>query len=193
MNDSNKHERSFKEKRWTKIIEEARAHTEGVASYCRARAISVNTYYGWFKRLRVDHPEWTDLKPQLHRPLASSNVEKPETEVQEKAKRRTFSSAYKSRILLETDSAEKGEVASILRREGLYSSHLHKWRGERERTGLEEKKRGPRVNPFLSENKDLRKKVAKLQKQLEQANDIIEVQKKIAQILGNTLERRDDE
>lgn len=74
------------------------------------------------------------------RAKAKSNEARQATEVVEKAKRRTFTLAYKAKILRETEEAPQGQVAAILRREGLYTSHLQKWRLERESTGQREKK-----------------------------------------------------
>jgi len=98
---------------------------------------------------------------------------RPETEVVEKAVRRTFSVAYKKNILKEVEAAAPGTVAAILRREGLYSSHLQKWRDE-----TKPQKRGPKTNPLTGEVKKLRTEVVRLQKQLNQANNIIDLQKK---------------
>lgn len=109
-------------------------------------------------------------------------AERVETEVREKPKRRTFTTAYKRRILEETDAAVPGTIAAILRREGLYSSHLTKWRAEREE-GLS-KKRGRKGNPLTAENRRLRAECARLEKKLNQANEIIELQKKVSEILG---------
>ena len=108
---------------------------------------------------------------------------RPETEVIEKPVRRTFTEAYKIKILKEVDAATPGMVSAILRREGLYSSHLQKWRNE-----TKSKKRGPKTNPLTAEVKKLRTEKARLQKQLDQANNIIELQEKISEILGVTLE-----
>lgn len=118
------------------------------------------------------------------------NVEKtkPETEVVEKPVRRSFTRAYKMNILKEVDAAPSGTIGSILRREGLYSSHLVKWRAEREERGLSSKKRGPKKNPLTGEVKRLRQENKRLEKRLLQANEIIDLQKKISKILGITLE-----
>ena len=174
-----------KERHWTKIILEARAYPDGVAAYCEDGNIFKNTYYYWFKRLRVKHPEWTDLTshPSSRNGSMDETETRPETEVVEKAVRRTFSVAYKKNILKEVEAAAPGTVAAILRREGLYSSHLQKWRDE-----TKPQKRGPKTNPLTGEVKKLRTEVVRLQKQLNQANNIIDLQKKISEILGVTLE-----
>jgi hypothetical protein len=79
---------------WTKIITQARVHSDGVSAYCAAKNISINNYYNWFKRLRVKHPEWNDLA--THRAELNGNGSnrqtEPETEVVERAVRRTFTS-----------------------------------------------------------------------------------------------------
>ncbi|MCI0565475.1 MAG: transposase [Nitrososphaera sp.] len=174
-----------KERYWTKIIIEARDYPDGVAAYCADKNIFKNTYYYWFKQLRVKHPEWTDLNSHpSHRNGSMNETEtRPETEVIEKAVRRTFTESYKKKILKEVDVAAPGTVAAILRREGLYSSHLQKWRDE-----TKPQKRGPKTNPLTAEVKKLRAEKARLQKQLDQANNIIDLQKKISEILGVTLE-----
>jgi transposase len=178
-----------RERYWTKIIQEARDYPGGVTGYWKDKHVSKNNYYFWFKRLRVSHPEWVDLNnnpSQVNEPKSGGKT-LPETEVHEKARRRRFTTADKVRILHETDSVPAGKVAAILRREGLYTSHLQKWRAEREQHALASKKRGPKVNPLASENKKLKAENARLEKKLEQANVLIQLQKKVAEILGSTL------
>jgi transposase len=117
----------------------------------------------------------------------------PDPEVNSKATRRQFSSAYKRRILQEADEGGPGAVASILRREGLYSSHLTTWRRQRESgeiAGLEPRKRGKKPvprNPLTAENEQLRRENARLQKRLHQAETIVAVQKKLCDLLGLTV------
>lgn len=114
------------------------------------------------------------------------------TEVPEKAKRRRFDREYKLRILAEADSCTKhGELGKLLRREGLYSSHLADWRKQRERGTLGTKKRGRKTDPKnkeAAENKRLRRKNKRLEERLRKAELIIEVQKKVAALLGNPIE-----
>lgn len=112
------------------------------------------------------------------------------SEVLEKAKRRAFSREYKQRILREADACEEpGSIGMLLRREGLYSSHLSKWRAEREqanRTGLP-KTRGRKpqeLNPLVEENARLQLEIRQLKKRLSQAEAIIDVQKKLSCLLG---------
>jgi len=179
-----------RERYWTKIIIEARAYALGINAYCSKHGIMINNYYAWFRKLRGKHPEWLDLGNSANR-NGSQSVEQPDTEVVEKPVRRTFSKAYKAKILKEADAAPAGTVAMILRREGLYSSHLQKWRdAERAR---EEPKRGPKVNPLAGEVKQLRAENARLAKQLLKAGHLIDLQKKIAEILGETMEKNQDE
>ena len=124
-------------------------------------------------------------------------------EVQSKARRRQFSAAYKRRILYEADKGGPGAVASLLRREGLYSSHLNTWRKQRESgeiSGLQPRKRGKKPapkNPLAGEVHRLERENRRLQKRLRQAEIIIDVQKKLCDVLGLTVppieQSKDDE
>ncbi len=113
------------------------------------------------------------------------------TEVVVKAKRRQHSAEYKLRILQEADECKgRGEVGALLRREGLYSSLLSKWREQRESgslAGLSAQRRGPKVNTQAVESARLQRENQRLHEQLERAKLIIEVQKKVAQLLGVEL------
>jgi transposase-like protein len=114
-------------------------------------------------------------------------------EVDSKARRRQFSAAYKRRILDEADKGGPGTVASLLRREGLYSSHLSTWRRQRESgelAGLEPRRRGKKPapkNPLAGEVHRLERENRHLQKRLRQAEIIIDVQKKLCDVLGLTV------
>lgn len=183
---------------WSEIIKKARAYRLGVTAYCLTNNISKSMYYYWFRRLRDQHPEWKeDLShnPPKRNKKQSRPVPKAqaETEVVEKAKRRTFSAAEKARILRETADAPAGQVAAILRREGIYSSLLQQWRAEAGEAALEPKKRGPVANPLTSENNKLKVQLEKMAKRLRQAEKIIEVQKKMAEILGETMVQTEDD
>ena len=131
---------------------------------------------------------------------APTSASRPDPEVVAKAKRRTFTAEYKQRILQEADSAAAtpGGVGALLRREGLYSSHLVSWRRER-RAGvleaLKPRKRGPRSerNPLAEENQKLRRQVGQLTEKLRKAEIIIDVQKKVAALLGNPIPDVDPE
>jgi transposase len=123
-----------------------------------------------------------------------------DSEVVAKAKRRTFPLEYKIHILQEADAAAAtpGGVGALLRREGLYSSHLVCWRRERQAgilEALKPRKRGPRSerNPLAEENQKLRRQNARLTEDLRKAQLIIDVQKKVAALLGNPLPDVDPE
>ena len=123
----------------------------------------------------------------------------PDPEVPEQAKRRRFSAKYKLRILQEADACtEKGQLGSLLRREGLYSSILSTWRRQREDgslKGLTPKKRGrkPTKNPQSKRVTQLESEVRRLRKKLDQAEAIIEIQKKVAALLGNPINSPDND
>jgi len=121
--------------------------------------------------------------------------EKPEVEVVAKAQRRRFTAEYKRRIVREADRCAKpGEIGALLRREGLYSSLLTTWRAARERgelEGLSPKKRGPKVTPPDPRDKriaELEREVGRWNKRAERAEALVEVQKKVAALLGTPLE-----
>ena len=111
----------------------------------------------------------------------------------EKAKRRKFSASQKRRILEAVDQAtEPGEIGRILRREGIYYSHLSKWRQQRAQgidIGLSEKARGvkgPSVKTLQQENQKLQRQKARLEEELRRARIIIEFQKKAAALFEST-------
>jgi len=120
------------------------------------------------------------------------NEAMPNTEVVEKAKRKRFTAAEKIRILREVEACRgTGEMGALLRREGIYSSYLTTWRKQRESQeleGLAPQKRGPKPNPEAIELAKLRREHARLQERMRQAELIMDVQKKVAQMLGATLE-----
>ncbi len=130
----------------------------------------------------------------------SAAVVSQETEVMAKAKRRTFSAKEKLRILqLAEDSKKTGEVGALLRREGLYSSHLTEWRRAKEAGELDAltpKKRGrkPRAhNPLEKENAELKRALAKSEARLKRAHALVELQKKISELLGIQQPPMEDE
>jgi len=108
-----------------------------------------------------------------------------------KARRRSFSASYKKKIVAEVEAAGSGSIGEILRREGIYSSTLTRWRKERDAAleGVFTKKRGPepKNNPFTAENEKLRRQNQRLQEDLRKAEIIIDVQKKVAMLLGRPL------
>ena len=112
----------------------------------------------------------------------------PDPQVVPKAERRKFSAEYKLRILAEADECtERGAIGALLRREGLYSSHLDKWRKQRERgalEGLRGQKRGRKPDPQAAEIARLQRENEQLRSRLERTEHIIDVQKKLAELLG---------
>lgn len=125
-------------------------------------------------------------------------AKRPDPEVLPKAKRRTFTAAYKLWVLEEADKCRQqpGQIGALLRREGLYSSHLTTWGRQREAgqmDGLKPRKRGRKRDEEATEMNQLRRKNQRLTRQLEQAELIIEAQKKLSEILGVTLEQPTDE
>lgn len=110
------------------------------------------------------------------------------TEIVGKARRRQFSAAYIDRILKELDEAPHGEGGKILRREGLYSKQVATWRKHRAE-GVESKRgRKPESGSELKkQNEQQQREIARLQRKLMQAEKIIEVQKKVAELLGVIL------
>lgn len=129
--------------------------------------------------------------------LAALPAAAPNPEVPAKAKRRLFTAQYKQAILAEADACrEEGAIGALLRREGLYSSHLTTWRRQRDEGTLEAltpKKRGRKTsrNPLADENRQLRAQNARLEQRLKQAEIIIDVQKKVSGLLGIALPETD--
>ena len=118
-----------------------------------------------------------------------------ETEVVAKAARRRFTAAEKLRVIETAERCVKpGELSALLRREGLYSSHLSAWRAARRRgelAGLSPRARGPKAKPVDPRDRRLAeqaREITRLQARLERAEGLIEVQKKVSQLLGIPLE-----
>ena len=127
-------------------------------------------------------------------------VSRPDSEVVARPKRRTFTAEYKQRILQEAEAAAgtPGGLGALLRREGLYSSLLAYWRRERAnaiREALTPQKRGPKSkhNPLQEENLKLQRQNARLTEDLRKAHIIIDVQKKVAALLGRPIPEQDPE
>ena len=122
---------------------------------------------------------------------------RPDPEVVADAKRRTFTAEYKQGILAEADAAaQPGTIGALLRREGLYSSHLVTWRRERQAgilKGLTPHKRGPKFkrNPLQEENQKLRRENERLTEELRKAEIVMDVQKKVGALLGWPLPKAD--
>ncbi len=121
-------------------------------------------------------------------------------EVPEKAARRRFEEAYKRRILEEADRCTRpGQLGELLRREGLYSSLLSTWRRQREQgvlQALRPKKRGRKLkrnDPVTREIERLRRENQRLAERLRQAEAIIDVQKKVSEMLGIPLKTRSND
>jgi transposase-like protein len=121
-------------------------------------------------------------------------------EVPAKARRRQFSPEYKRRILREAAAASApGEIGALLRREGLYGSHLITWRGQRERgelAGLSAQRRGRKakaVNPLAKRVAELERDKRRLERRLEQAELLLDIQKKASRLLEIPLRSQDDD
>ena len=123
-------------------------------------------------------------------PTVADPNARPDPEVVAHAKRRRFTAEYKQRILEEVDRAKgSGGIGALLRREGIYSSVLAGWRREREAAviqALTPQKRGPKSkrDPFQEESAQLRRENERLTEQLRKAEIVIDVQKKVAALLG---------
>jgi transposase-like protein len=128
-------------------------------------------------------------------------TERPDPEVPAKARRRRFSAQYKKKILEEADACKgkHGAIGALLRREGLYSSHLTTWRKQREKgelDGLTPKKRGRKarpINPLTRKVRELEGENRKLKKQLDKAETIISFQKKLSEMLGISLDQKEND
>ncbi len=121
-----------------------------------------------------------------------------EVEVSAKAHRRRFTAEYKRRVLQEADACtQSGELGALLRREGLYTSHLAAWRAARSRgelRALAPRKRGPKpkqVDPRDKRIAELERQVRRLQARAERAEALVEVQKKLSALLGVELPESD--
>lgn len=155
-------------------------------------AAKIKTTQGGEEAFRAAIPRGGSFQEvKLHQDVASVL---PDPEVPAKADRRRFTAEYKLRVLKLADACiEPGCVGKLLRREGLYSSNLNTWRGQRDRgvlSALTPKKRGRKEsvrNPLYAENEKLRKENERLTGRLRQAEIIIDVQKKISEILGIPL------
>jgi transposase-like protein len=128
---------------------------------------------------------------------SSSSPERvPDPEVAARPRRRQFTAEYKLRILREVDSCKgSGEIGALLRREGLYSSHLVLWRRQREEAAqsqLKARKRGPKPKVQDPRVKQLERENARLQRQLKRVALLLDIQKKAGEILGIPMKNLDD-
>jgi hypothetical protein len=117
-------------------------------------------------------------------------------EVLVKAERRRFTADYKHKILREADNCrQSGEIGALLRREGLYWSNLTYWRRQRESgelAGLTAKRRGPQRrerNPLAERVRELERDNVRLKRRAERAEGLVELQKKVSEILGIELQK----
>jgi len=121
----------------------------------------------------------------------------PDPEVPAKPQRRRFTAEYRLRILKAADACKRpGEVGALLRREGLYSSHLTNWRRQREEGALRHlraRRRGPVPKALDPRVKQLEAENRRLQRKLQRAETIITLQKKVAEILGIPLKPLDND
>lgn len=133
-------------------------------------------------------------------PVTDKKANRPNPEVLEKKPRRRFTAKYKLSILAEIETCTKpGDIGALLRREGLYYSNINTWQRQKQKgalNGLTPQKRGRKkreVNPLAKRVAELERDNTKLTKKLKQAETIIEVQKKISEILGISPPENDGE
>ena len=124
----------------------------------------------------------------------SPSGHRPDAEVPQRPVRRSFLADYKLQILRQADACtQRGQVGQLLRREGLYSSHLTTWRAQRQQGTLDAlapQKRGRKTranDPALEKSRCLERENKQLRERLRQAEVIIDIQKKVAEILGIPL------
>jgi len=132
----------------------------------------------------------TTLQPSTSTPSDDrrpSVIRPPDPEVSDRPRRRTFTAEYRLAIVKEADACSKpGEIGALLRREGLYHSHLIDWRRQRDRGALEGlgARRGRKArHPAEAEVVRLRKQNERLQRELEKARVVIDVQRKVSALL----------
>ena len=135
------------------------------------------------------------MSSQLSNHENNRKVERPDPEVLEKPVRRKFTAAYKLEIVEAAERCtELGQIGTLLRREGLYSSHLSTWRNQRQQgqlQALSDNKRGRKATipqPVQQELEQLRRENQRLRPKMQQAELIIDIQKKASQLLGISLE-----
>jgi len=112
--------------------------------------------------------------------------QEPDPEVPERARQRRFSAAYKQRILREYDGLGKADKGALLRREGLYSSLISEWRKQRDQgalAGLAQKRGRPEADPRDREVARLRKDLSRVERELDTARKVIEIQSKLSALL----------
>jgi len=140
--------------------------------------------------------KWTQIMPKKPTEMDTEIIAATQND---RRQRRRYSAEEKLRILREADTCtERGELTALLRREGLYSSHLTQWRTQLESQGiegLEPKKAGrkPTTDAKDREIEKLQRNTAKLERELDLATKLIDLQKKAHEILGVALPRIEDE
>ena len=121
----------------------------------------------------------------------------PDPEVRDRPRRRTFTAKYKLEIMRELDAcAEPGAIGAVLRREGLYSSHIREWRRARDAgvlAGLAPKPRSPTVSPEQRELARQRRRAEKAEDELAKAHLVIDIQGKASELLGRLLAESDED
>ena len=131
--------------------------------------------------------------------MSTENAVTPDPEVEARPKRRRFTAEYKARILREAERCSRpGEIGALLRREGLYASHLITWRRQREKDGVAglSRKRGRKADPesgLARKNAQLEGANRRLSEKLRKAEIIIEFQKKMAELWATPNHPGDEE
>jgi transposase len=140
----------------------------------------------------------SDIEPKQTPSADEGEAHAPDPEVLPRAERKQYTAQYKLRVLEEVERCtERGQIGALLRREGLYSSHLSKWRRQRaegQLQALSPQKRGRRAQEVgVEELARLQRDNERLRARLEQAEMIIDVQKKLSRLLGLPVENPETE
>jgi transposase len=128
--------------------------------------------------------------------VADDDGRRPDPEVPERARRRTFTAAYKQEILAAYEAAPDGEKGAILRREGLYSSLISEWRRARDAgalAGLRQPRGRPAADPRDAQIARLTREKAKLEQELATSRFVVEVQAKLGALLEKLSESADSD
>jgi transposase len=124
--------------------------------------------------------------------VTGKRQERPDPEVPERARRRSFTAQYKLDVVAEYDAAPTGEKGAVLRREGLYSSHVIEWRRARDAgtlTGPARPRGRPAADPRDAQIARLQKDKAKLEQELATARFVVDVQSKLQALLDSVANR----
>ena len=142
---------------------------------------------------RQEHRTSSQVSSRLSASNGQLRADEPDPEVVAPRQRRRFTAAYKQRILAEAEECiQRGDLGALLRREGLYSSHLTRWREQRRAGQLEPQKRGRKVNSQAAEVARLQRENERLKAQLERAELVIDTQKKLCQLFNLPSEPEDE-